>query len=51
MEPFLKILHILIVAINAIAAVAVTVCIYYGYLQEKEIELTHKEENESRNKD
>lgn len=48
---FLKTLINFIIAVNVIAAICITAFILYGYLQEKEIELTHKEENESRNKD
>lgn len=47
---FLKALINFIIAVNVIAAICIAAFILYGYLQEKELELNHKEENESRNK-
>lgn len=45
-----KILIIIYNVINTIGVIVLAVFIYYALLQEKELELTHKEENESRNK-
>lgn len=38
------------IIVKVLTTLFIIVCILYGYLQEKELELTHKEENESRNK-
>lgn len=37
--------------LKALIILFIATCLLYGHLQEKELELTHKEENESRNKD